>query len=88
MPNLIEIQTASYKWFVDEGLREVIEDFSQHNVIYLELRKKEGIYPAYHMNKKSWITIVLDETVHDDVLFDLLAESHAFTLGKKKAKQR
>ena len=43
---------------------------------------QKGFYPAYHMNKKSWITIVLDETVRDDVLFDLLAESHAFTLGK------
>ena len=26
MPNLIDIQTASYKWFVEEGLREVFED--------------------------------------------------------------
>lgn len=26
MPNLIEIQTASYKWFLEEGLREVFED--------------------------------------------------------------
>ena len=28
MPNLIEIQTDSYKWFVEEGLREVFEDVS------------------------------------------------------------
>ena len=28
MPNLIDIQTASYKWFVEEGLREVFEDIS------------------------------------------------------------
>lgn len=26
MPNLIEIQTDSYKWFLDHGLREVFED--------------------------------------------------------------
>ncbi|MDD6043760.1 MAG: DNA-directed RNA polymerase subunit beta [Eubacteriaceae bacterium] len=28
MPNLIDIQTKSYKWFIDEGLREVFEDIS------------------------------------------------------------
>ena len=28
MPNLIQIQTESYKWFVEEGLREVFEDIS------------------------------------------------------------
>jgi DNA-directed RNA polymerase subunit beta len=28
MPNLIDIQTHSYKWFVEEGLREVFEDIS------------------------------------------------------------
>ena len=25
MPNLIQIQTDSYKWFIEEGLREVFE---------------------------------------------------------------
>ncbi|MDD4122456.1 MAG: DNA-directed RNA polymerase subunit beta, partial [Eubacteriales bacterium] len=28
MPNLIEIQTESYNWFVEEGLKEVFEDIS------------------------------------------------------------
>ncbi|MDR2088593.1 MAG: DNA-directed RNA polymerase subunit beta [Clostridiales Family XIII bacterium] len=28
MPNLIQIQTESYKWFVEEGLKEVFEDIS------------------------------------------------------------
>ncbi len=28
MPNLIEMQTASYDWFIKEGLREVFEDIS------------------------------------------------------------
>ena len=28
MPNLIQIQTDSYDWFVKEGLREVFEDIS------------------------------------------------------------
>ena len=28
MPNLIEVQKNSYKWFLDEGLKEVFEDIS------------------------------------------------------------
>ena len=26
MPNLIEVQKKSYKWFLDEGLRQVFKD--------------------------------------------------------------
>lgn len=28
MPNLIEVQTDSYKWFLEEGLNEVFRDIS------------------------------------------------------------
>ena len=28
MPNLIEVQKKSYKWFIEEGLREVLRDVS------------------------------------------------------------
>ncbi|GIN87798.1 DNA-directed RNA polymerase subunit beta [Heyndrickxia sporothermodurans] len=28
LPNLIEIQTSSYEWFLDEGLREMFQDIS------------------------------------------------------------
>lgn len=28
MPNLIEVQKESYEWFLNEGLKEVLEDVS------------------------------------------------------------
>lgn len=49
-----------------------------------ELHRQKGFYPAYHMNKKNWLTITLDESVPDDVLLALVDESHAFTLGKHR----
>ena len=49
-----------------------------------QLLKQEGFYPAYHMNKKYWITLVLDDSIKDDVLFELLDESHSYTVSKKK----
>ena len=51
-----------------------------------ELHRQKGFYPAYHMNKKNWITIVLDESVSDDALLALVDESHAFTFGKHRRK--
>lgn len=52
-----------------------------------KLQKQIGFYPAYHMNKNNWITIVLNDTVPDDVVFELLKESHIFTVGKHKRNQ-
>ncbi|MDY6407217.1 MAG: MmcQ/YjbR family DNA-binding protein [Pseudomonadota bacterium] len=49
-----------------------------------ELHKEKGFYPAYHMNKKNWISILLNDTVPDKVLLDLLDESHRFTIKKQK----
>lgn len=42
-----------------------------------KLLEKTGFYPAYHMNKKSWITIVLDETLSDNEILDLIDESYS-----------
>ena len=47
-----------------------------------DLHKEKGFYPAYHMNKKNWISILLNNTVPDPVLLGLLDESHAFTQSK------
>ena len=47
-----------------------------------KLLKRNGFFPAYHMNKKSWITLVLNETIEDDEILNLIDESHAFTLDK------
>lgn len=48
-----------------------------------KLLQQEGFYPAYHMNKKSWITIVLDNTISDKDIMELLEESYSYTLAKK-----
>jgi len=43
------------------------------------LLKKEGFYPAYHMNKKNWITISLDDTLSDEIVMECIDESHRYT---------
>jgi predicted DNA-binding protein (MmcQ/YjbR family) len=37
--------------------------------------KKRGFYPAYHMNKKSWATIILDGTVTDKTIEEFICDS-------------
>ena len=46
-----------------------------------ELLKQENIYPAYHMNKKSWITIILNGTMKSSEIFKYIDES--YILAKK-----
>ena len=46
------------------------------------LHKDNGIYPAYHMNKSYWISVVLDGTVDTEKLKWLTEISHTLTKGK------
>ncbi len=49
-----------------------------------ELIKKDGYYPAYHMNKTYWITMSLDETLTDEEIFTRIKESHSYTEKSKR----
>lgn len=44
-----------------------------------KLLQRKGYYKAYHMNKKYWISIVLDDTIDDKDIYKLLDESHSYT---------
>ena len=51
--------------------------------------REEGIFPAYHMNKMYWISVLMDGTVPDGRIKDLLDMSFMATASaKKKAKVR
>jgi len=44
----------------------------------------DGVFPAYHMNKQYWISVLLDGSVDDDVVIHLLNASFKATEKKKK----
>ena len=48
------------------------------------LVKKSGIFPAWHMNKKYWVSVALDETLTDDEIMQYIEISHNYTLLKLK----
>ena len=41
-----------------------------------ELIKMDGFYMAYHMNKKSWISIILDNTLDNEIIYSLIDQSY------------
>ena len=64
----------------DSGLVEVLnlkaEDAEQEKLIC-----ETGIYPAYHMNKKKWISVLLDDTLRDERIFALIRKSRNLVSG-------
>ena len=48
------------------------------------LIRQDGFFPGYHMNKNSWISILLDGTVPFDRVCDMIDMSYQATASRKK----
>ena len=59
-----------------------IVDFRAEQEVVNSLVEKRGFAPAYHMNKKSWVTVILDGSVELSTIVDMLDISR--TLAAKK----
>ena len=44
-----------------------------------DLWKENGVFPAYHMNKEHWISVLIESNIPDEMLLDLLETSHRLT---------
>ena len=62
-----------------EGLVEVVN--LKHDQV-ADLLSQNGIYPAFHMNKRYWISIPLDDTLTDEKVLELFERS-CFLTSKK-----
>ena len=84
--------TSNRKWFalIMNVKREVLDKDGNTSLIDIlnvkippaqgdELRQIPGIYPAYHMNHKTWISVVLDETLPDEKIWELIDTSYQLT---------
>lgn len=47
-----------------------------------QILSQKNYYPGWHMNKKSWYTLVLDGSIADEELKEKIAESYALAAGK------
>ena len=62
-----------------EGLVEAVN--LKHDQVS-DLLVKKGIYPAFHMNKRYWISLPLDDTLTDEKVLELFERSWFLTSKK------
>ena len=63
-----------------------IVNFKCDPILISSLRGEPGIFPAYHMNKASWITVALDGSVPAKTIKLLLDVSYELTKPKPRRK--
>ena len=80
------------KWFsliMHVSLDALLKDGNTRMVNIMNLKSEEhydidGIYPAYHMNHKSWISLALDDTLSDSLIMELVSKSYNLTKKKRR----
>ena len=70
----------------DDNIIDVI-NLKSDPMLIGSLRGQKGYFPAYHMNKTHWITILLDGTLPEPELFWLLDESYTLTMPKPRKRK-
>lgn len=51
-----------------------------------KLLERDGMYICYHMSHEKWITMLLDETLCDDEIMNMIETSRELIIGKKTKK--
>ena len=62
-----------------EGLVEAVN--LKHDQVS-NLLSKKGIYPAFHMNKRYWLSLALDDSLQDEEVIELIERSWNLTVKK------
>lgn len=89
-PSGVFRNSKNNKWFsiimkIDKS--KIMDDIGTIEIMNVKLDnldylKVNGIYEAYHMNKKHWVSIVLDDTLKDNDIMKLIDISYKFSLNK------
>lgn len=83
------------KWFgliinIKRGLLTNTDDVQTVDVLNLKSNTRpidyRNVFPAYHMNHKYWISVVLDDQLNDATIMKMIDES--FVLTTKKGRKR
>lgn len=69
-----------------EGVIDIV-NFKCEPILISVLLEEKGFFPAYHMNKKNWITAALDGSADDEKIKMLLDMSYNATAPKIRGKR-
>ena len=67
---------------LDKGREGLVEAVNLKHDQVADLLSHKGIYPAFHMNKRYWISLALDDSLSDDDVLELLEISWNLTLKR------
>ena len=83
----VVLEVASEKLgLTGDGIVDVL-NLKSDPMLIGSLRGQDGYFPAYHMNKEKWISVLLGKPELDDSIKDLLALSYELTAPKKRGKK-
>ena len=67
---------------LDKGREGLVEAVNLKHDQVADLLSQDGIYPAFHMNKRYWISLPLDDTLTDEKVLELFEKSWFLTSKK------
>lgn len=67
---------------LDKGREGLVEAVNFKHDQVADLLSQNGIYPAFHMNKRYWISLPLDDTLTDEKVLELFERSWFLTSKK------
>lgn len=67
---------------LDKGRDGLVEAVNLKHDQVADLLSQNGIYPAFHMNKRYWISLPLDDTLTDEKVLELFERSWLLTSKK------
>lgn len=67
---------------LEKGREDLVEAVNLKHDQVADLLSQKGIYPAFHMNKRYWISVVLDDTLSDEMVLELIEKSWNLTTKK------
>ena len=82
----------SQKWYavlmriswnkLEKGREGQVEAVNLKHDQVADFLSHKGIYPAFHMNKRYWISVALDDTLSDEEVLELIETSWKLTFKK------
>lgn len=79
----IILTISKRKLGIDSDEEVEITDLRYQKEKIEEIIDNKKIFPGYHMNKKSWITIKLDNSVDTRTIYKLIDNSYNLSIGNK-----
>ena len=67
---------------LEKGREGQVEAVNLKHDQVADLLSHKGIYPAFHMNKRYWISVALDDTLSDEEVLELIERSWNLTIKK------